>query len=544
MRARRRTALALLTVIVAGLSLGMVQADPTAGSCESPDAGNTSSAATPIGIPAACTGQVSETTDVDWYSFAVPDGSTVNASLSTAPTSVFKLTLVDPKGTPSTGCSNNICRETSAGGGTWLAAVEYADKATGQYALVIDAQNPLPKTCETDKDAGNDPATAATPPVTPAGGTVCTGNLSDAADQDWYLVDVQVAPNEKATVVATMKALSGRRFRFGFADPAGARHDSICLNDEASLCTTPELSTSGKWKIGVLFDTGAAGLYALTIDVLKTGGSVVKKTCEPSGDAPDRADDAAQVTPPLACNGELSTVTDQDWYKFTVDPAADTDPAPPAILAALVPLSGGQFHANLVDPSGGSADSSCQQNAASACAVNPAVAGTWRLGVTRDSGTPGAYALVIHVVRASGPVPVVGPSCEPIDGQGNPVDASNDPAKPSPLPSATGSQAVCQGTLGTDADGVDWYTFRVTSQVAAIQIVAQPGAPDVDVTLTVITPAGAATVAADGGAGQPERFAPPPAPGTSARGFWKVGVALADGSPPGGYALGTSVEGL
>lgn len=545
----RRFPALLATLALAGGILAAYPTPATVGLCEPTDAGNTPTTATAIDGISDCVGAISETSDVDWYQFAAAGSASIAVEVRAArpgpggSLNTLSITLLDPAGADktSTYCNLNVnvppgtcVVQAALTEGNWSVGIAWrTGPAPAEYALSVSVADPPGRSCEPTSDAANDPTTAAAAPQLGLDTTLCSGDRAGAADQDWFTVAVATSQaGQEPTLVVGATGAGGSEVALKLVNPQAkdVTRDS-CFNDVASECAVP-FAAAGTWKVGV---TGGSGRYALVVTKVQASA---QRTCEPAGDA--SGDSAAPSQAPgqvggslTVCNGELSRGTDDDWFKFTVSPD-QPGVQNVTVLGVLVPL--GRMKLSLKDPNGAETcpagpDPGFQTLP---CQAAPAE-GLWKAGVLSNGTSGGSYLLVAGVVRAAVTVNLGGAgACEPQD-----KDAANahETAEALPMAGPGERQASCRGTIADDADLADWYTFRVLSDGAAVQIVLSSEVGDQDL---VLMDTKGNVLGDDPDSENPDVMRLDP--GQARKGTWKLGVLPETADRPAGYSITLSIE--
>lgn len=281
--------------------------------------------------------------------------------------------------------------------------------------------------CEANDASGS--ASAPSPIGTPA---ACQGTLT-TGDADFYAFDVKA----DETIALLAQTRSDTVAAVTLYNPAGT--PTPCADGR---CTVTE-ATNGTWKFSIVFVSGGSGPYALA---LATTPGAPNTTC----DEPDAGDTTpgTAVTPPMVCGGAVSEIGDEDWFSFTATEGA-------VIVASSVrqPLPGsGLTSLKLKAPNGTLI--ACTNDAASACSVTSAAAGTWHLGVVGRTPTAvGSYVVALAIAERAPDAPSL---CEP-------QEASPDKA----TATERGAIDACNGRLATATD-VDMYKFVVDAPAGSL----------------------------------------------------------------------------
>lgn len=511
------------------------------------DANNSIGAATAMSSPTACAGAINSSGDQDWYKFEVGAGDHIVAAVRPLAAATFDLKLYDPsnasRSDDSIAPTRRVCATDPAASectmpganpaGSWrLEVIGRLGGTGGPYLLSIAVVSQSAVSCESAGDAGNAQGSptelkSATSVVVPtpspspspsgptdvlgsAPGFACTGDLSSGDVADWYVIPVK---DDGSTIVAILVPLGTDPLSASLVDPSGNDVTNAPLIAQVgpaaptckalsapTVCARLQAAKNGTspnvWRVGIKPVT-AGERYLLLVAVVGQipGIPPVAPSCEGGTDAgndennPTAAPGGSLDQDPdgfvAACQGELSTSADKDWYKFPVEVDDST------ITVALNPLGTVPLKLEFMDPNGvevskqpllaatGETLPTCNPvGQAVVCHKSQAVkndtgSNVWRVGISAPSEAVESYALVI---RVDGPK---GPSCEP---GGDAGDDTSGTAKPAPqqvvLPSPPDDQYVtfgaCKGGLPA-SDNQDNYTITLDrSDTKAVEVVVSP----------------------------------------------------------------------
>jgi hypothetical protein len=266
---------------------------PSAGGGTIVDGNDTFATAQPVATDATTPGTISSPSDDDWYRFSTPGPGTVTVTLD-ALTADADLALHDPTQALVT-ASNSP--GTSAETLTWTTSVGESLRvhvipvtAPADYDLTVSF-TPTPAT------DGNDTFATAT---AVAMGSVTTGSIGSATDEDWFAFWTPAA----GTVFAKLSGLSGD------ADLELVDVAQVVLAAGASPGTSEEIVSQRVGAAGTFYahvvPRGAGAAYTLTT------GFVMDGAVDSNGTF-----DAAWHLPVGTMISELSSPSDEDWFRFT-----------------------------------------------------------------------------------------------------------------------------------------------------------------------------------------------------------------------------------
>lgn len=292
----RRVAVAVACVLLAG---GAARAGPTIGQCEGGDASGDRRAPSALGVPAACTGELSNPSDrEDWYGVTLRTGDVLTAVLSGAPQSDpnaplgARLEIRDPtqaiRSCPVPDQRVPACVLTIDAAGTWGVGVIMTAFESTPYVLHVTVappstgggHTPSPdEPCETG-DAGGTPEQASRLRAWNDAETefLCEGALatdgSDSADWYWFRVRslasalrvvVQPAPWTTTDPLPRGDDVAARLIRTDGSEVAPA-YDGGAGRPRAFLL---QPAPRGMYRLGIAPSMGQAGAtYTLAVSIV------------------------------------------------------------------------------------------------------------------------------------------------------------------------------------------------------------------------------------------------------------------------------------
>lgn len=401
MRARKVTVLVLAICAMALVptpSLGMED-------CEGGgDAGNSSTAASPVSSPLICAGELADGTDEDWYRFDTEDAPEVQASLKPLPGSVFELRLIAPDGTD----VSDSCAELALGAsclhinpvdGSWKLGVRRVAGSAGPYVLEILSQSvppippigPVPNPTSCPESAWHTPATV-TPPLACTRTASSAGYQFDVPERGSVLAKVSLRVSQDDVPLFQSMSITGPLN----APVAGGS----CITDPPpGLSGTPGpgvcsllLVPAGTYKLTFILRDRVP--FVVTLAVVPPASTV---DCEPFGDVDDSIPTAIQ--PPTTCVGSLWG-NDEDRYSFDVVSqvgVVEVAAEPLAGPGLAAPLS--ELCLTVTDPEANVYSDCVGRTVIIATAPGqPLPRGTWRVAIDQ-TGNPGGYALSVNAAQ-------------------------------------------------------------------------------------------------------------------------------------------------
>ena len=253
--------------------------------------GDTSAMATSVTSGAAVTGHISSS-DVDYFSIAVPSGGTLTA-ISTGTTDV-RGTLYNTDGTTQLANDDDSALDTNF----WLSHQVDCASTSCTYYIRVDGFATGAYTLTVTFIADHGGTQAGATPVT--SGLAITGEIGSSTDEDYFSIVVPSTGTLRASTTGMTNTMGDIYASGGTMSLATNDDDGTDMNFDVSHSIT----TAGTYYVRV---TGSGmGEYSLTVEFL------------PDDDHGDAQADATSVTSGTAVTGHINPGDDEDYFSIVV----------------------------------------------------------------------------------------------------------------------------------------------------------------------------------------------------------------------------------